>query len=536
MIHDLNVISGATIAHADVCIVGAGTAGLFLASRLRRHGRSVVVLEAGELTSSRSSSLPMTVEQQGIHYRGAELGRSFGLGGTSVLWGGQMIPVTPSDIAARPWSGMDAWPVDYEELEPYFGEVAEVLGFAAAIPTGGVSDQDIVKKRFSGLAVMGEEFAVRVSTWLPFKTRNFSQEFAKPLREDGHLAVWLNAMITSFDTAPGPGKSSIKAVTAKSKAGHNLTVHATHYVLCAGALETTRLLLEHDDRTNGSITSSGAPLGRNFSDHLSATCGRFHRQLFSRFNGAVAPVFDGGLMRTPRLELSAAAQRAEGLPSAFAHVTFRTNGDTGFDVVRNFLRRRQGEQHELGLTPKRLGRVVHDVTAIAYWRYARTRLWIPREAEVLLQVDVEQVPNPDSRIRLSSERDSIGRKRLIVDWRITADDVAAINKVTRLTANGWKNSGLCRFADLEVVADRSFNAFDSLYDVYHPTGTLRMGSAERNSVVDRNLRIWALDNCYVSTTAVFPSAGSANPGFTHLALTARLAEHIAGQSPRAGIC
>ncbi|MEI7781113.1 MAG: GMC family oxidoreductase, partial [Planctomycetota bacterium] len=347
------------------------------------------------------------------------------------------------------------------------------------------------------------------------------------------LVVWLNAMITAFDTVPDLGHRSIKAITAKSKAGYGLTVHANHFVLCAGALETTRLLLEHDDRTNGSITSAGAPLGRYFSDHLSATCGHFHRHSLSRFNAAVAPIFDRGLMRTPRLEVSAAAQKAEGLPSAFAHVTFRTNGDTGFDVVRNFLRRRQGEQHELGLSPQRLGRVVHDVTAMAYWRYARTRLWIPLEAEVVLQVDVEQVPNPDSRLRLSNERDSIGRKRLVVDWRITADDVAAINKVTSLTANGWKNSRLCKVADLQVVSERSFDAFETLYDVYHPTGTLRMGSAECNSVVDPNLRLWALDNCYVSTTAVFPSAGSANPGFTHLALTARLAAHIAGQPQRA---
>jgi choline dehydrogenase-like flavoprotein len=54
-----------------------------------------------------------------------------------------------------------------------------------------------------------------------------------------------------------------------------------------------------------------------------------------------------------------------------------------------------------------------------------------------------------------------------------------------------------------------------------------MGNTTANSVVDRHLRVWALDNGYISSTAVFPSAGSANPGLMHLALTARLAEHIA---------
>ena len=53
-----------------------------------------------------------------------------------------------------------------------------------------------------------------------------------------------------------------------------------------------------------------------------------------------------------------------------------------------------------------------------------------------------------------------------------------------------------------------------------------MGSLKSDSVVDRNLRLWETENCYVSTTAVFPTAGSANPGMTHLALTARLSSHI----------
>ena len=68
----------------------------------------------------------------------------------------------------------------------------------------------------------------------------------------------------------------------------------------------------------------------------------------------------------------------------------------------------------------------------------------------------------------------------------------------------------------------------------YPTGTIRMGRTPADSVVNSDLRLWALENCYVSTTAVFPTAGSANPGFTHLALTARLAEHLAQQIRHGG--
>jgi choline dehydrogenase-like flavoprotein len=527
LIRDSATIRAPIETRTDVCVIGGGTAGLFLATALRRRGVDVVVLELGGTTAQRPHSGEQFVQQRGIHYRGAELGRCFGLGGTSVLWGGQMIPVTRADVAARPWADIAAWPVSYAAIAAYFPEVARSLGLGAESTLEDHTDDAIIRARFQRLAGIGDDFTIRLSTWLPFKTRNFSQEFAETLRNDDRLCVWLNAAVTSLNTFPEEGHRRITSVSARNSEGQTLQIHAPHFVICAGALESTRLLLEHDDHTGGSLTRLGSPLGRYFSDHLSATCGRFQRHAPGRFNNAVAPIFCRGLMRTPRLELSAAAQETRRLPSAFAHVTFRTDGKSGFDIVRNFLRRKQGEQHSLGLYPGRLGRVVHDVTAMAYWRYLQARLWIPTQAEVLLQIDLEQIPNPESRLFLSDERDVHGRKRLIVDWRITPRDVAAIRTVTQLAGDRWNTGGLTDLATLELVPEQSFDSFEMLYDVYHPTGTLRMGIAPSDSVVDANLRAWALENCYVSTTAVFPSAGSANPGFTHLALTARLADHLA---------
>lgn len=534
VIHDSGELCSLAETHTDVCVIGGGTAGIFLAAALRRRGLGVAVVELGAETARRPAELHERVDQRGIHYRGADLGRCFGLGGTSVLWGGQMIPVTPLDMASRPWAGIEAWPIRHEELAPYFGEVAAILGLKGMHPAEDRQGQSLVDKRFSRLAEIGADFDVRLSAWLPFKSRNFAQEFAVALQGDPDLRVWLNASVKSLDTSPELGHRRVTSVTIRNTAGNALVIHARHFVLCAGALETTRLLLEHDDRTAGSITRLGSPLGRYFSDHLSATCGQFQRHSRSRFNSAVAPIFSHGLMRTPRLELSAACQRSHELPSAFAHVTFRTHGDTGFDIVRNFLRRRQGEQHSLGLSPGRVGRLVHDVTAMAYWRYIQTRLWIPAQADVLLQVDLEQIPNPDSRLLLSDERDTNGRRRLILDWRVTERDIAAIRAVTQLTGDRWRKCELADLATLDVVPDQSFDSFEMLYDVYHPTGTIRMGRTPADSVVNSDLRLWALENCYVSTTAVFPTAGSANPGFTHLALTARLAEHLAQQIRHGG--
>ena len=104
----------------QVCIIGAGTAGIFLAQLLRKAGIKVVVLEAGDEASKSPEAVGQHCIQKGIRYRGAEAGRSFGLGGTSVLWGGQLIPLTASDMARRSNVGFDPWPINFSDIAGYF--------------------------------------------------------------------------------------------------------------------------------------------------------------------------------------------------------------------------------------------------------------------------------------------------------------------------------------------------------------------------------------------------------------------------------
>jgi hypothetical protein len=286
-------------------------------------------------------------------------------------------------------------------------------------------------------------------------------------------------------------------------------------------------MLDYNEASQGAITRTGAPLGRYFADHLSVTAGRFRCRDWRAYNRLTAPLFQRGLMRTPRLELSTAAQQRYRVTSAFAHFTFLTHGDTGFDVVKSWLRRRQGKHEPLNQPWRLIGRVVCDLVTLAYWRGRHRQLWIPRRADTLLQIDVEQTPNFNSQLSLAKDRDRLGRRLLAIDWQISDADLYAVRTMTEITAMAWRASPLKDVAELELNLPSSLDSIDSIHDVYHPTGTLRMGSSPDDSVVNQDLRLWAADNAYILSTAVFRSAGSANPTFTELALTARLAEHLA---------
>ncbi|RFF29581.1 GMC oxidoreductase [Wenzhouxiangella sediminis] len=526
MLHDLVKLTEAAPVQrkAQICIIGAGTAGLFLAQRLRQRGIRVVLLEAGGQKSSPPEAVGQQCVQRGLKYRGAQSGRAFGLGGTSALWGGQFIPLTPQDFGPRKAVGFEPWPLCYDDLVPFFSEVREVLGL---LTPGPAQKDDRIEKRFRQLSKLDPDLLLRVSEWLPFAKRNFAQLFAQKLKDDPELEVWLNATVTVLEVEAGDAESRLREVRAKGPHGQSLRICAQHVVVSAGALESTRLILEMNESVAAGGMDESSPLGRHFSDHLSVTAGKFRCVDSRGFNHAIGPVFQRGIMRTPRLEISPAAQAREALTSAFAHFTFETDGTSGFDLVRSWLRKRQGEALNEELTPANLAKASRDMAKLGFWKTVHRRLWIPNEANLLLQVDIEQIPNWESRLTLADERDAYGRKRLSIDWRIHPEDMGAIRQVAHKVSHAWQNSSLSQVANLELEPLDQIDGFDSLYDVYHPTGTLRMGVSPRDSVVDKNLRLWGFQNCYISSTAVFPSAGSANPGFTHLALTARLAKHLA---------
>src|SRR4051794_9305058 len=96
---------------ADIAIAGAGTLGLFLGCRLASNGCRVVVVEAGGSVADTRGNRDTGISI-GRSHEGVEIGRARGLGGTSVLWGGQLAEFDEADLAQEG----AAWPISYSEL------------------------------------------------------------------------------------------------------------------------------------------------------------------------------------------------------------------------------------------------------------------------------------------------------------------------------------------------------------------------------------------------------------------------------------
>ena len=257
MIRDLQTIfEPVTRLRSSVVVIGAGIAGLLLAARVARRGIEVLVLESG---SERGSPVTATdplnlVEQAGQPYRGATEGRVRGLGGTSRLWGGAMLPFLPCDMGDHTAGWPVEWPVSYGEVEAGFAEIESTF----ALPAGSY------ETRKSGHGA-DADFLIRSAKWPAFRLRNIANVLDSDI---ANLLVWVNATVTAFELADN---GRIARVSARSLSGNRLEVDSDLVVVAAGAIESTRLLLLLDAQHDERIFAPDRQLGHTFFDHLSTS-------------------------------------------------------------------------------------------------------------------------------------------------------------------------------------------------------------------------------------------------------------------------
>ena len=99
MITSAETIESGTSLTADLCIVGAGAAGITLALQFARTGRRVILLISGfEHADAATTSLTQGEVVDAALHPPADTYRERRLGGTTTIWGGRCIPFDPIDF------------------------------------------------------------------------------------------------------------------------------------------------------------------------------------------------------------------------------------------------------------------------------------------------------------------------------------------------------------------------------------------------------------------------------------------------------
>lgn len=551
MLLDALALPPDTELRAELCIVGAGAAGLALACALEAHGVDVLLLEAGGRRFEPAAQEGLRGEvAPGSPHAPPHLYRRRTLGGASAIWGGRCVPLDPIDLEARPWVPGSGWPIGWDELAAHY---PAAQAFCDAGPFAYTADATFgpgARPAIDGLddADVAADGLERFS-----RPTHFGRACLSRLKASARLRVLVHAQALRLETEGG----RVTALRAAGRPGQGLTVRAARYVLAAGGLEVPRLLLASGAGRRGGLGNQSDAVGRHYMCHVENTLGLLHLGAGAAPAGLDFAVAPGGTYVRRKLALSAAAQRREGLLNTAFRLHHPTIADPAHGVgvlsamylVKDAvlpeyrrkiaaidLARRDALVRDRGFWLAHAGNVARDAWDVArfgqYWLRRRTlaRRKLPfvvvrsPDGAYPLDVNAEQIPHPDNRVRLSGVPDAHGLPRLRVDWSLRGQDADSLARALGVLRDAFARTGAGRLAFDPGELAAGIAASTPVGG--HHLGTARMAASPRDGVVDPDGRVWGTDNLYVAGGAVFPTCGHANPTLTIVALSLRLAGHL----------
>lgn len=501
-------------------VVGGGAAGLALALRLEELGRPVVLLESGgdaRDDAATAAAAPLNEGSVvGLPYRGLVDGRQRSLGGATQLWHGQCTRLREGDLAERAWLPHSGWPLDLADLEPWYRDAEEWFGLSGR----GYDDSRWAEhRRLSPLPWSADRLLGDFAEYTAVP--HLGDRFRRRLQTSTGVSTLVQATAVGVRVAEG----RVQGVELRDPAGRELFLAAGQVVLAAGAVETARLLMLSDPEGVG-LGTGRALTGRYLQDHPIVPLLEVQPLRRSWLQDRTSHLFARDARIWPKVRLAPQAQEREGLVAANAVLVHEVD-EPELDAVRRLAaalrdRRRPADlRGDLALAARAVGPTVRTG-----WRRWARGLASGRPANrTRLDVWLEQVPDPDSRVTLSDTRDAHGLPLPRVDWRVSDTEVRTSRVMAAWVADDLRRHGLAEVRELPgMTDDAAWRA--SVTDAFHPAGTTRMSTDPAAGVVDTDLRVHGVHGLYVASSSVFPIAGYANPTLTIVALALRLADHL----------
>jgi choline dehydrogenase-like flavoprotein len=492
MFVDGRTLANDTTLEADVCIAGAGAAGMTIAMDLRASGLSVILLESGGAARDAETQELSVGRMVGINTWNLRAMRIRALGGTTGHWAGWCRPLMPQDFEPRDYIPNSGWPIRYADMVPWYRRACETLQL------GPFAWNASARAKAIGVTLLPLGPAVDQRYYQFSPPTRFASTYGGVLEKAENVRVVLHTNVTDIRLEPdGARVSSLKCQTLS---GTTFQVHANRYVLALGGIENARVLLASRSQQTSGVANSHDVVGRYFMEH-------------PHYYDSV------GLVRPAKLDLVFYTR----IPSDFKRAdgtSVRTMGALGLaaDVALREKLLNFSVQFQSVSAKSNTGPLSH---AMVQRLLVRGRGEF-RAAE--FNVRAEQSPIADSRVTLTNQRDALAMPRVALDWRIAPEDDVQMRRGLIILASELAAAGIAR---AWVPGDASRFIWRQMPGGHH-MGTTRMGTDPAVSVVDANCRTHDVENLYVTGSSVFPTAGDSNPTLTIVALAHRLADTLKG--------
>jgi choline dehydrogenase-like flavoprotein len=463
----------------DVCIVGAGPAGITVARILASKGKRVALFEGGDLVYSEDSQSLYQGKSIGLNdWDAVKNCRLRYFGGTSNHWAGLCSYFDEVDFTKRP-NQMSGWPISRSEVFTYFDEAKKILD----LPSDSFQ-HDIGWK--------GLGFRQFIHAYSP-PTR-FNQKYLNELKQSKNIDLYINANLTNILLEDG--LQDVKSIQLTNYKNTSIRFTAKSYVLAMGSIENARMLLANNQQVKVGLGNHSDYVGRCYMEHFNVEFGRF-------------VIDNADYWKNGKIMLSLSADLIKKHDIGSAVVVMEPNAKT-----KSYGR--------TALLKQQLRNLVCQSTTAT--DYSRKLVDFDCDGDGTISSMIEQSPNRDSRVTLDKVKDRFGIPRVVHNWQYNQYDTHTIRTLGIQMAKEMAKLGAARVQLKDFILDNSLEVKTSHH--CHQMGTTRMSGLASDGVVDKNLKVHHLNNLYVAGSSVFPTGGGCNPTLTLTMLALRLANHL----------
>jgi choline dehydrogenase-like flavoprotein len=531
-----------TVFVSDLCIIGAGPAGLAITQELIGSGLKILLIERGDVTYPPAAELVSVPDVRSPHFlfRPGTLRHQFG--GMTSTWkkvlldgarGARYLPMDPIDFERRYWVPYSGWPVTFDEMAPYYDRAGKLCGiepfdFNGPLPENGRAP----------LSSPSGELVTRLEQFAPAAV--FTSQPLAELTHSDQVHVVTNASAVEVTSAEG-SEQGLATTFVRTPSSGSFSIRSRVVVLAGGAIENARLLLNSTRECTAGLGNQFDNVGRFFMEHPRIRIGYGS----SPRPGAMdiyEPHTLGGQLVQGRLKLSEAVLRREGLLNGTAFLVSDPYLSTAQIYAWRSARKAMKSiknRRNLRNVPRQLAMASRQAPSLA-WLYLHRHLNLSEDADLGPNVGTgpvaksfelvyqpEQAPNRVNRVTLSEARDSLGYPIAHLYWRWSEIDLLSIRRAKQIFASELRVSGLAESVD-EQEGTYPLGEFVMIppTSAHHHLGTTRMHDQPRQGVVDRVCRLHGSTSVYVAGASVFTTGGSANPTMTVVALAIRLADEL----------
>lgn len=505
---DARELPANSLIEGDVCIIGAGAAGISIALEWMNSPYKIILLEGGGFEYDEKVQELYAGKTTGQRYYPLKSARLHYFGGTTGHWAGFCSTFDPVDFTKRDWVPHSGWPIKREDLDPFYARAHTNVDLGPY-----EYDWKYWQKQDPELQpLLTDDTVVWNKIWQFSPPSQFGKKYKDTIVNAKNIHLYTYANVTNIKA--NEGVSSIQEVTIKNFSGKEHTVKAKYFILACCSIQNARILLASNQQAANGLGNDTDNVGRYFMEHLEIKSAELWLE---KPNPLKLYGLNYGVTKA-RAELAITQQKQEEFKilngtSSLTPLAIAKNMPPMIDVWKEADPRKSMD------------------SAMAMFQKADQTKVPPSESSESrafeLFTRIEQAPNPDSRVTLDTEKDSLGMPRANLNWVLTPLEKRSIRKIYELIGQQVGIEGIGRLKLMDYLQDENDNTWPSFTGGgWHHMGTTRMSDDPKNGVVDANCKVHSLANLFVAGASCYVTGAAPNPTLTLIALSLRLSDHI----------